>query len=100
MRLVRFLDVRFLFGFVVATGAVLVGMQATRARRYKWAVTFYGVAVVFNPFLPTGAFSGVVAFSIAAATIGLFACSLYVLKTKPLMSVPSITDRNPGSQSL
>jgi hypothetical protein len=88
------------FGFVVALGAVLAGVQAARAMKYRWAVAFYVVAIVFNPFLPTGAFSGGGAFAIVAASIGLFAGSLYVLKTQPLMSVPSITDRNPDSQSL
>jgi hypothetical protein len=29
-----------------------------------------------------------------------FAVSLIALKTQPLMSIPSITDRNPGSESL
>ena len=88
------------FGFVIGMGAVLVAVQATRARKYGWAIGFYAVAVVFNPVLPTGVFSGKVAFCIVVATVALFAYSLYALKTQPLLSVPSITDRNPGSRSL
>ena len=87
-------------GFVVAVGAILVGLQAVRARKYAWAVGFYAIAVVFNPFLPFGAFSGIAAYSAVTFSIGLFLSSIYALKTQPLMSVPSITDRNPGSRSL
>lgn len=87
-------------GFIVGIGAVLVALQATRARKYKWAVGFYAVAVVFNPFLPTGAFSGSLSLCILVITVALFASSLYVLKTQPLLSMPSITGRNPGSESL
>jgi hypothetical protein len=87
-------------GFVVAMGAVLVAVQATRAKKYGWAVTFYALAVVFNPFVLTGAFSGNVALCVVAGAIGLFVYSLYTLKTQPRLSVMSITDRTPGSQSL
>ena len=89
-----------ILGFVISTGAVLVAVQASRAKKYSWVVGFYVVAVVFNPFLPTGIFSGSPAFAVVAVTFGLFVFSLYTLKTQPLLSVPSITDRNPGSQSL
>lgn len=89
-----------ILGFVIALGAVLVGVQAARAKKYRWMIGFCGVAVVFNPFLPTGAFAGGLAFAAVAASVGLFSSSLYLLKTQPLMSAPSITDRNPGSQSL
>ena len=87
-------------GFVIALGAVLAAIEAARAGKHKWAAGFYGVALIFNPVLPMGAFVGSVAFSVVTASVGLFACSLYMLKTQPVMSVPSITGRNPGSQSL
>jgi hypothetical protein len=89
-----------ILGFVIATGAVLVAAQAARAKKHLWTIGFYVIAFVFNPFLPAGVFSGGVAFSIVTATFGFFTCSLYALKTQPLLSLPSITDRNPGSHSL
>jgi hypothetical protein len=33
-------------------------------------------------------------------TAAAFAVSLTTLKSQPLLSIPSITDRNPGSESL
>ena len=87
-------------GFIVATGAVLVAIQATRARRYRWVATFYAVAIAFNPIVPLGAFSGTFGFALIIAAFVLFAFSTRTLTTQPLMSMPSITDRNPGSRSL
>jgi hypothetical protein len=37
---------------------------------------------------------------IVVACIAPFAISLFALKTRPLLSVASIKDRNPGSESL
>ena len=88
------------FGFIVATGAVLVAIQATRARKYGWVAAFYGVAIVFNPIVPLGAISGRFGFALIVAAFALFAYSTRRLTTQPLMSMPSITDRNPGSRSL
>ena len=87
-------------GFIVATAAVLVAIQATRARRYRWVAVFYAVAIAFNPIVPLGAFSGTFGFALIVAAFALFTLSTRALKTQPVMSIPSITDRNPGSRSL
>jgi hypothetical protein len=67
---------------------------------YMWAAAFYAIAVVVSPFFPAGTFSGIPAIGIVAATFGLFAYSLYALKTQPFLPAPCITDRNSGSRSL
>ena len=88
------------FGFVIALGAVVVAVQATRAARYRWAAVFYGLAFVFNPFWPNDTVSGSLGLAMVVITAALFGRSLYALKSEPLLSMPSITDRNPGSRSL
>ena len=88
------------FGFMVAIGAVLVAIQATRARKYWWVGMFYAVAIVFNPVRPLGVFTGNLGLAIVVVAIALFAISTQAVKTQTLMSMPSITDRNPGSRSL
>jgi len=88
------------FGFIVATGAVLVAIQATRARKYRWVAGLYAIAIAFNPVVPLGVFSGSCGLAIVVGALALFAFSTHMLKTQPLMSMASTTDRNPGSRSL
>jgi hypothetical protein len=75
-----------------------------RIRVVKWfcvAVLFVAtVALLFNPAVsvfPLPNTLGLVAIVLAAAA---FAVSLTKLKSLPLLSIPSITDRNPGSEPL
>ena len=86
--------------FLVSLGALVVAFQAAKVKKRGWSIGFSALAVLFNPFLPLGSFSGTVALIIVMASIVPFALSLFALRTQPLMSLPSITDRNPGSQSL
>ncbi len=86
--------------FVVSLGAFLVALQAVRASKYAWATGFFAITLVFNPLVAVGALSGDLAFGVVLASVVLFALSLYALKTQPLLSMPSITDRTPGSESL
>ena|SRR5579864_2550922 len=86
--------------FTVGLGALLVAIQAVRAKRYYWSAGFFAIAVWFNPFATPMALSGILSL-IAVLLAGVtFAVSLAVLKTQPLLSIPSITDRTPGSRSL
>jgi hypothetical protein len=91
---------QFLLAFVVCLGASLVVMQAVRARKYVWAVGFVAIAVLFNPLVPILGFRSEWNRWLVLASIVPFAVSLVTLKTPPWLSIPSITDRNPGSQSL
>jgi len=93
-------DYEFPFRLVVCGGAAVVAVQAFRAVRHRWAAVFLAIAFLFNPAVSLFSLAGgpgLVAIVLAA---GAFAVSLTALKSQPLLSIPSITDRNPGSESL
>ncbi len=92
-------DYRVLLSFVITISAVAVITQAARARRYAWVIVFVAIATVFNPVL-TGALPRQVYLWTDLACLGAFAASLVMLKNKPILSIASITDRTPGSESL
>ena len=85
---------------VVCLGAAVVAVQAFHSGRNRWTTCFLSIALLFNPAIPvfplTGSL-GLVAIVLAAAA---FAVSLSKLKSQVLLSMQSITDRNPGSESL
>ena len=91
---------QFLLDFVVCMGAVIVVMQAVRAREYRWVAGFVAIALLFNPVVRVLGPPGVLRLVILVACIATFTISLVALETKPLLSMPSITDRTPGSESL
>jgi hypothetical protein len=91
---------RFLLAFVICFGAGVVVMQAVRARKYVWAWGFAGIALLFNPLVPVFPFHGEWGRLLVLASIVPFAVSLATLKTQPVLSIASITGRNPGSESL
>jgi uncharacterized protein DUF6804 len=85
---------------VICSGAAVVAVQAFRSARHLWTIGFLTIALLFNPAIPVFPLAntlGLVAIVLAAAA---FAVSLTKLKSLPLLSIPSITDRNPGSESL
>ena len=85
---------------VVCLGAAVVAVQAFHSARNRWAICFLSIAFLFNPAIPVFPLVnrfGMVAIVLTAAA---FAVSLTRLKPEPLLSIPSITDRNPGSESL
>jgi len=85
---------------VVCLGAAVVAVQAFHSGRNRWAMCFLSIAFLFNPGIPILLLAnrlGLVAIVLAAAA---FAVSLTKLKSQPLLSIPSITDRNPGTESL
>ncbi len=86
--------------FIICLGAVVVAAQAARAKRHFWATGFFLMAAIFNPVLIVVPFAGKLSFMLVLTGILAFAASLPGLKTQPLLSMPSITDRTPGSQSL
>ena len=85
---------------VVTVGAVLVLIQAWQAKKYGWAAGFLAVAILFNPALPPVRIGGIIGFFLVLLAIAPFAASLVALRPQRLLSIPSITDRTPGSQSL
>lgn len=84
----------------VSVAAAVVVIQAFQAKKYLWAVGFLAIALLFNPAVPVFRLTGGVGLSLVVLSIAPFAISLVELRPHALLSVPSITDRNPGSQSL
>ena len=90
----------FLLRAVTCAGAAVVAVQAFQSAKHLWTICFFAIALLFNPAIPIFPLAdtlGLFAIVVAAAA---FAVSLTKLKSLPLLSMPSITDRNPGSESL
>jgi len=93
-------DYQVELGAVVSVAAAVALMEAFQAKKYRWAASFFLIALLFNPVVPVFLLSGGVGLCLVMLSMAPFAISLVALKPHPLMSIPSITDRNPGSQSL
>jgi hypothetical protein len=92
-------NLRSYLDFVITAAAVFVLVQAVHFRKYAWAVAFLVMACVFNPVQPIGfSFSVLVALQVISAT--LFAVSLIALRTNPRMTIASIIQANPRTESL
>ena len=91
---------QLLLEFVVCMGAIVVVMQAVQETKYLWAAGFVTIAMLFNPIVPVPRPTGDLYLLMIFVCLASFAISLAALKTQPLLSIPSITDRTPGSESL
>ena len=91
---------QLLLDFVVCMAAIVVAQQAVRAKRYLWTAAFAAIAVLFNPVVPVPRPTGDLFLLMIFVCLAPFAISLAALKTQPILSMPSITDRTPGSESL
>ncbi len=85
---------------VVCAGAGIVAVQAFRAARHYWAAGFLLIVFLFNPAIPAIRLAGGLGLLAIVLSAVAFAFSLTALKPQPLLSIPSITDRTPGSESL
>jgi hypothetical protein len=88
-----------LLEILVCVSALLVVTQAVGAGKYFWVVGFVAIAVLFNPVVPL-ALSRKAFLWLGSVSLLTFLVSLVVLKRHPILSVPSITNRTPGSESL
>lgn len=85
--------------FVVTAGAVFVLVQAVNLRKHWWVVGFGLITFLFNPIRPiTLSFGTTVVLQILTAAV--FAVSLQLLKTSPRLTIASITEANPRTESL
>jgi hypothetical protein len=91
-------DVGLPLQFVV-TAAVIVFTLSATMQRYVWMTLFLIVACLFNPVFPVP-FSNYISSLATTFAVILFFLSLELLKPKPRLSIASITDRMPGSNSL
>jgi len=92
-------DLALILQFVVVVAAAIVFTQAANMRRYVWMTLFLVVACAFNPVLPVPFSNYILGIASTLAAV-LFFLSLELLQPKPRMSIASITDRMPGSESL
>jgi len=88
-----------LLSFFVCVAALVVVGQAIQLKNYIWILIFLAICALFNPVFPV-TMSRNVHLTANLVCAGLFATSILLLKTLPRMSVLSITDRTPGSESL
>jgi hypothetical protein len=85
---------------VVCAGAAVVAVQAYRAGRRLWTAGLLAISFLFSPAIAASHLASSLGLFTIVLTAESFAVSLSVLKPQPLLSIPSITDRNPGSESL
>jgi hypothetical protein len=84
---------------VVCVAALVVVIQAFRTGKYFWGVGFVALAVLFNPVVPL-TLSHPIFLGLEWVSIAVFLASLLFLRWQPILSMPSITGRTPGSESL
>ena len=87
-------DYEFPLRVVVCPGAAVVAVEAFRAARNSWTVGFLSIALLFNPAVPVFPLAHNLGLSAIVLAAAAFAVSLPNLKSQPLLSMPSITDRN------
>jgi len=85
--------------FIIWAGALIATVQSYTLGKYIWAIGFLAVAILFNPISPF-VLSRALFLSLGTASLGLFLVSLRFLRTPARLSIASITDRIPGSESL
>lgn len=88
-----------LLAFFVCVAALVVVGQAIQLKSYIWIAVFLAICALFNPVFPV-TMSRNVQLTVNLVCAGLFGTSLLLLKTLPQMSMLSITNRTPGSESL
>ena len=88
-----------LAGFAVCAGAVVVTIEAVRSRRYVWMLIFLAITVLFNPLFLVVLSRQVYLLSYVLCLLA-FLVSLRMAPLAPRLSMASITDRTPGSESL
>lgn len=86
-------------GFVVCAGAIVAMLQGTRIRKHGWILAFLAIAMLFNPLLPM-TFSRGAYLTLYVGCLATFLLSLRMATPAPELSMVSITNRTPGSESL
>jgi hypothetical protein len=93
------IGVAIILQLAVVVASAIVLTQAATLHRYVWVGLFLVVACLFNPVFPVP-FSNIIFRVASVATVFLFIGSLIALKTKPRLSITSITDMLPSSEAL
>lgn len=85
--------------FLVCAAAIMGTVESFQIRKPALAIGFMLVAVAFNPLFPL-AMSPPVFWGAAIVAFGVFLLSIVIFRARPRLSMASITDRTPGSESL
>jgi hypothetical protein len=85
--------------FIAVTASIVVLTHTATMGRYIWMTLFLVVAFMFNPVFPIP-FSNYIFWTASIFAVSVFFLSLELLKPEPKLSIASITDRMPGSESL
>lgn len=88
-----------LLDILISVGAITIATEAVARPKYVWAAGFVAIGVLFNPIAPV-ALSRNVFLVLDVACLLAFLISLEALQSQPVLSIPSITNRTPGSRSL
>lgn len=88
---------RVLLEIVMCVSALLVVRQAYRVGQYAWAFGILTIAALFNPVVPL-VLSRKVFLGLDWLCLMTFLISLAALSRQPVLSIPSITGRTPGSR--
>ena len=91
--------VGILLDILISVGAITIATEAVARPKYVWAAGFVAIGVLFNPIAPV-ALSRNVFLVLDVACLLAFLISLEALQSQPVLSIPSITNRTPGSRSL
>jgi hypothetical protein len=84
---------------LICVSSLLVVTQAAQVAKYFWVAGFVAIAVLFDPVVPV-VLSRKNFLWLDWACLAAFLFSLAALKRQPTPSIPSITNRTPGSESL
>jgi Family of unknown function (DUF6804) len=92
-------NLRSCLDFIISGAAVFVLVQAFNLRKYVWTAVFLAIACIFNPVYFFG-FSFGVLIGLQVMSAALFAVSLQMVRSGPRMTIDSITEANPRTESL
>ena len=85
--------------FVVCAAAIMATVESFHTRKPAVAIVFMLVALGLNPVFPLR-LSQPIFLGAATVALGMFMLSIVTFRSRPRLSITSITDRMPGSESL
>ena len=88
-----------LFNMLVCLSALLLVAEGFRGRKYFWASGFIAIAVLFNPIVPV-TLPRKMFLGLDSVCILTFLVSLALSKRQPRLTVTSIINGRPRSESL
>jgi hypothetical protein len=85
--------------FLICAAAIMAAVESFQTRKPALGIVFMLVALGFNPVFPLS-MPQPVFLGAAAVAFGIFMLSIVTFRARPRLSMASITDRTPGSESL